>query len=465
MLSKEQFWIDPKLIVVPEGRQRKGEIDTSDLEPSVRERGIYNPIIVRREPLYELVAGERRTRTALKLGLSEVPIRFAETLSPIELRIIELEENERRKDLHWMDQVRAISELHALYARKAEYEETKWSAAKTAEILFYDPAHISHVLRVARDLTSPKIAAAPGLRAAYNILSRFDERAIGDAMSSIAQAGAAVLGPKPAPAGAAPAASSGEPERQRAVEPPAPAVPEEEISILQADFVSWAEGYEGERFSFAHVDFPYGINAFAGPQAGRDKWTTYDDDPNVYWSLIRAFCANKDRFMAQSSHVMFWLSADIEMMQDTVELFAKLAPDLKFWPKPLIWHKSDNVGVLSDPKRGPRHIYEACLIGSTYDRYIVQAVSDLYACPTNKDHHPSTKPEPMLRYFMRMFVDEHTTMFDPTCGSGASLRAAESLGAKRVLGLEIDPEHCTNARSALRQFRMKAKMAKAGVKS
>jgi hypothetical protein len=47
------------------------------------------------------------------------------------------------------------------------------------------------------------------------------------------------------------------------------------------------------------------------------------------------------------------------------------------------------------------------------------------------------RPQPMLRHFFEMFVDEHTIMLDPTCGSGTALRAAEALKAKYVLGVEI----------------------------
>ena len=83
--------------------------------------------------------------------------------------------------------------------------------------------------------------------------------------------------------------------------------------------------------------------------------------------------------------------------------------------------------------------------------------SDAYASPSDRSIHPSTKPEPMLRYFFEMFVDDQTTIFDPTCGSGAALRAAESLGARRILGLEIDWQYCEAARLALKDSR--AKMA------
>lgn len=454
LLSNKYKQLPPQDIIVPKGRQRQEDFDTSDLEPSVAARGIYNPIIITQG--LELVAGERRLRTALKLGLATVPVRFDGDLSPLERKIVELEENERRKDLFWKDQVRAITQLHGLYGQLAEAEGKDWSLTKTAEMLFYTQPTISKMMRVAQDLDSPRIAEAPGLAAAYNILSRLDERRIGDAMSSITEAG---LEMAEAPAKAALQAAQRGGSTGQAL-PATPKIPDPSETILQENFIQWAEAYTGTKFNFVHCDFPFGVNLFEGEQGGKNKWTGYDDDPNVYWQLIRAFCKHRDRFMAASAHLMFWFSMDF--YSETLELFSKLAPELRFHPKPLIWHKTDNVGVLADPKRWPRHIYETALIASRENRPIIQATSDVYGAPTNKEHHPSTKPEPMLRYFMQMFVDEHTTMLDPTCGSGAAVRAAESRGAKATLGLELSAEHCQNARSALRQFRAKQRLAKLG---
>jgi DNA modification methylase len=65
----------------------------------------------------------------------------------------------------------------------------------------------------------------------------------------------------------------------------------------------------------------------------------------------------------------------------------------------------------------------------------------------------SIKPEPVLRHFFEMFVDESTIFLDPTCGSGSSLRAAEAAGASYVLGLERNPEFAEQANDALRRAR------------
>jgi site-specific DNA-methyltransferase (adenine-specific) len=386
-----------------------------------------------------------------------------EDLDEIELQLVELEENERRKDLDWRDHVKAIAKIHELYELKAEQAGDPWSRERTAEMLFYSAASISKCLRVFRDLDSPKIANAPGLAAAYNVLSRMDDRAVGDIMSTITSAGRAPAAPKPpTQAEVAEAMASlgvAEPEARAVLKPKALPVPvAQPESILHESFLDWAPRYEGPTFSLVHMDFPYGTNVFAGPQAGGLTHDTYDDDPDVYWELIRCFCKNRDRFMSASAHMMFWF--DMDYYEDTLRLFEELAPEISIRRKPLIWHKTCNSGILSDPKRGPRHVYESCLIMSREDRLIVKAKSDTYGCHVDRDLHPSTKPEPMLRHFMEMFVDDHTTMLDPTCGSGASLRAAESLGAKHVLGLEINKEFLDPARQALKQFRAKRAMSK-----
>ena len=162
--------------------------------------------------------------------------------------------------------------------------------------------------------------------------------------------------------------------------------------------------------------------------------------PIFYEKLIVCLCENLDNLMAPSGHLMFWLSGDIKIQSRTIDLFADLAPTLAFCKFPLIWHKSDNVGIMPDPRREPRRIYEVALMATREDRPLVKPVGNSFSAPTNKEHHPHTKPEPVLKHFMQMFVDSNTRMLDPTCGGGSSLRVAEALGAHHVMGLEINDE-------------------------
>jgi DNA modification methylase len=177
----------------------------------------------------------------------------------------------------------------------------------------------------------------------------------------------------------------------------------------------------------------------------------YDDNPKLYVELLDCFCENLDRFFAEFGWCMFWYSE--RMNRFTRDTFRFKAPTFNVQLNPLIWVHSDNAGISPDHRHRPRHIYDSCLLLSRGDVPIVRVKSDAYASPTDHKLHPSTKPVPMLKHFFEMFVDEHTSVFDPTCGSGAALRAAEALGANRVLGIEADWERCEIARKALQDSR------------
>jgi len=52
-----------------------------------------------------------------------------------------------------------------------------------------------------------------------------------------------------------------------------------------------------------------------------------------------------------------------------------------------------------------------------------------------------------------MLVDSSTTLLDPTCGTGSAILAATELGARRVLGMDIEEEHVEEARNKLNNMR------------
>lgn len=454
--------------VARDDRQRRN-FETSDLEFSITKRGLMNPIIISPSSnpdfLWELKAGERRLTACKKLGHEKILARKVSDLDPIEAQIIELEENVKRLDLEWQDAVSGVAKIHSLFLQT----DPDWTRVKTATECGLSEGVVSMYMSVWEEFDNPKIREAGTAREAYNLLKRRNQRQAGAALQELLEAGDVV--PTEPTVELTPAQQQevkvlkelGEPlppHLKVAPKPkpvPAPVYPE---SILHTSFLDWAPKYEGQKFNLIHCDFPYGVDLFSGPQGrgaelGESGRVGYKDTPDVYWELVRSLCSNLNRVMSASAHLMFWLSADYRIISETIKLFNELAPSLVFQKFPLIWSKSDNAGIASDSRMGPRHTYEACLMATRGSRQIAKVKSDAYHSPTNKDLHPSTKPEPMLRHFMEMLVDESTTLLDPTCGSGASLRAAESLGAKQVLGLEIDKQFVDPARLALKQSRAK----------
>lgn len=438
-------------------RQRR-QISTADLESSIRSIGLLQPIIISSDLV--LKAGERRLTACRNLGHQDILCRFAESLTDTEAQIIELEENLKREDLPWRDTVRALARIHQLFCEM----DPDWAQQQTAERLSLTPGTVSLYLRVFPDIDDERLANADTIREAYNVLSRRDQRAAGDALQELLETpdtlpGVSLYSPTDLPSITPGSATiqvvgTGVAFKATAAEPTA------EESIQQADFLEWAPRYTGPKFSFIHCDFPYGIDFASSAQGLGSETTTYNDSKDTYVNLLECLCQQIDRLMSVSAHLMFWYSAKHHQL--TMERFSRLA-SLEFHVYPLIWLKSDNAGIAGDARRHPRHIYETCLFASRGRRQIVKIMADAYSAPTDKRLHVSTKPEPMLRHFMSMVVDEHTSMLDPTCGSGAAIRAAESLGAKLALGLEIDPESCRLAQQDLKRVRL-ARKAEAALK-
>ncbi len=78
-------------------RQSMG--DLAELTASIKEKGVLEPLLVRRAGLrFQVIAGERRYRAALEAGLAELPCVVRES-SDAETMEIALIENLQRKDL------------------------------------------------------------------------------------------------------------------------------------------------------------------------------------------------------------------------------------------------------------------------------------------------------------------------------------------------------------------------------
>jgi ParB family chromosome partitioning protein len=98
-------------------RKRFDDVKLEELAASIREHGVVEPILVRREgSRYRILAGERRWRAAQRAGLKEVPalVREATDRQAFELALVE---NLQRADLNAIEEAEAyqvLSEEHGL---------------------------------------------------------------------------------------------------------------------------------------------------------------------------------------------------------------------------------------------------------------------------------------------------------------------------------------------------------------
>lgn len=408
-MTSGQFTSFPlsSIIINREERQRRAldPVHIASLTESIRKRGLIHPPVLSRDGT--LVVGECRVEAARNLGWTHIPIQYIDELDDRVLRAVELEENVRRKNLEWKEECLAVKEYHDL--KKAE--ENSWTTEDTGTELGYSRQRAEECISVAQEILNgnSRVIAAPRLSTARGIVRRAIDRAKSSALVSIAE----TIAPRT-----------------------------EADPILTADFLKWAPAYTGPKFNFIHCDFPYGIGADKFVQGAAPIHGGYDDTEDTYFTLVDCLLSNLDRLCDEHCHFMFWFSMHYYLR--TLSRFADYG--IKLDPFPLIWVKSDNIGIIPDPERGPRRIYETALFGSLGDRKIVSSASNAFSHPSVRDEHMSIKPEPMLAHFFKMFVDQSTILLDPTCGSGSALRAARSMGARSVTGIESSAEFSERAR-------------------
>ncbi len=113
-----------------------------ELTNSIKERGIIQPLIVRKSDDYkdkfELIAGERRWQAAQSAGLHEVPVEIiqADNLKSLEFAIIE---NVQRKDLNVIEEAESYKNL---------IENFGYDQEKVSQFIGKSRSHISNTLRL-----------------------------------------------------------------------------------------------------------------------------------------------------------------------------------------------------------------------------------------------------------------------------------------------------------------------------
>ena len=110
-----------------------------ELTNSIKERGIIQPIIVRKNSdKYEIIAGERRWQAAQNAGLHEVPIVEvqADDLKSLEFAIVE---NVQRDDLNPIEEANGYKRL---------IDEFKYDQDKVSKFIGKSITHITNFLRL-----------------------------------------------------------------------------------------------------------------------------------------------------------------------------------------------------------------------------------------------------------------------------------------------------------------------------
>jgi len=134
--------------IVPNKHQPRKKFNReklTELKNSIREKGIIQPVVVRKnDDGYELIAGERRLRAIKELGLTEIPaiIKNVSEADSLEMSLIE---NIQREELNAIEEAEAYREL---------MEKFNFSQDEIAKAVGRDKSTVSNTIRL---LSLPKI--------------------------------------------------------------------------------------------------------------------------------------------------------------------------------------------------------------------------------------------------------------------------------------------------------------------
>ena len=131
--------------IIPNKYQPRKNFDENSLEEltnSIKERGILQPIIVRKsndnKSKFEIIAGERRWLAAQKAGLHNVPVIITEAddLKSLEFAIVE---NVQRHDLNSLEEAQGYKRL---------IDEFNYDQQKVSKFIGKSRSHITNCLRL-----------------------------------------------------------------------------------------------------------------------------------------------------------------------------------------------------------------------------------------------------------------------------------------------------------------------------
>ena len=418
-------------------RRREDYGDIEELARSIKEKELINPIAIyseNGEPPFLLAAGGRRLMACVSLGMSEIPCRiYDHPLTELELREIELEENIRRKDLNYQEEVRLSRDIRdvreALYGKKLSTaaDAPGTSLRDIAESFGKSHSSMSLDIKLADTMDAfPDMGwdKCKNKAEAMKIVNRIEEGIVRTEISRRAKD------------------IEGDTTTKKMID-----------AYIVGDFFEQVEKIPDGTFDVIEIDTPYGIDLpqkklhSGGGDSGGDKFkinygSSYNEiDSKDFPGFIRGVASRCYDVMNDHSWIIWWFGPD-----PWFEEIYKVLTTVGFKTRriPGIWTKGG--GQTNHPD-----IYMANSYEMFYYAYKGDAVIDLdhrgrqnvFNFPPvvpSKKIHPTERPRELTKELLSVFGFKGARVYVPFCGSGNTLRSAYDLEMYPV-GVDLGQEY------------------------
>ena len=415
-VKKEHLQVSISTIFIPPDRQRTkvNESAIAELAVSLQTLGQLHPITLM--PLdrvrfpdapeicdFQLVAGYRRLLATALNKYRTIEANFREDLDEFQAKEIELDENLRRENLPWQDEVRAKSALLELRSRL--YGDSVRDVAAhigEAKSQTWEDAKLAKAMEVI-----PELANAKNKTQAQNKLRLLVRR---EALTAKAE------------------------ERQASTAVASNIAGKVKLGDCLTITKEWASGI----IDCVITDPPYGISLDEGEtKKGSPHPTIYADDHYDIMDLTARVASEAFRLLRENTHAYFFF--DIKAYGNILRMLSVVGFTVD--PIPLLWVKP-GPGQVNHPDSRWGSGYEACFFCRKGNRALLkQGQSNVLAhdpVPSGKKIHPVEKPTSLIRQLIESSTAPGEVILDFFGGSGSTGEAALQTG-RNFLICERDP--------------------------
>ena len=443
--------IIPIVEIKDNNRMRKIFGDIPELAASLARFGLLNPIVLDGEN--NLIAGHRRILAAKHLGWDGIPFRRMDQLDPVVRQEIELEENIRRKDLEWQEEVIG---LYKLYTAKQERYGEKGSPLaveggygieEAARELDRATGSISMDLALAKGLYEfPELLEEKTKSAAFKRYRRLKETQLRGELAKRKQ-----------PSEAEPDVDDEEFDVDAENEEGAKPASFQRQPIRKALWKGLGVFYHADSRDVLRqlpagavdlivTDPPFGIGLYReGAPVSSSKFAEsqgagYGDNPKEIMDMLDETFLHAARVLKPDGHAyVFFHMTRYEPIYLMLRKHFGTCEEV-----PIIWLKQ-TTGI-GDPNRAWIYTYEPCFwVNRGRGLVKPQPFNTLKYDTVSKKIHSVEKPVPLMRHLIEASAVTGEVVLDPFAGSGSTLVAAAQLGM-RFIGVE---KHADFWRSAV----------------
>lgn len=420
--------------IMVDGRLRKEMGNIDELAASIKEFGLIQPIVIDFATI-SLVAGGRRLAAVKKLGWTELvhgrDFVYREELEnedkKIRLQAVELEENLRRKQLTWQEEIegkaRLLAMMQSIHGVARMGAPTK-SEKRAGVIVGFGVNKLSAMLGESNATTSKDLELA-SLMAKFPHLAKADTKESARRQISILGAIAQMsTSAKTAPQNASVASL---------------------WKLYEGDFKDHISNVADASIDLVYTDLPFGVSLQAMSKHGGATTVNYQDDRDAVVNQLGLIAREAFRVLCNDRFAIFFFGFNYY-----TELVTSLEiAGFRINPVPIVWYK--HTRSTENPNTRYANAYDPALVVMKGSPVFIRPgntnVVDIPAVVPSEKMQIAQQPVELVKRFIEDMTSSGATVLDFCAGSGTTGEASIRT-KRRVILFEREAAACAiiNAR-------------------